>query len=324
MEKVYIGVDIGGMSLKGGIVNKNGDIAFKSNVKLNVNNENNKTFLDSLKHLLNELLIYSSNHNFVVIGIGFGVPGFVDNNEGIIESTTNLNISKLNLKEELKYLNVPLFLSNDANVACLAEIRFGIAKKYSNAVMLTIGTGIGSGIVINDQLFEGNEGKGAEIGHMTLVVDGNKCNCGRKGCFEAYASATALIKYTKEAMLKNHSSLMWEYVNNDIENVNGLTAFECSKKLDSSACFVVDKFIKYLSEGILSLCNIFRPQVIIIGGGISNQGDYLITKIKNYCEKFKYGFSDCPKPEIVTAYYKNDAGIIGAACLVMDNVKDNI
>jgi glucokinase len=178
-----------------------------------------------------------------------------------------------------------------------------------------LGTGVGGGIIIDNKLFEGGFSRGAELGHITLFLDGEPCSCGRRGCIEAYASATALIKQTKVAMENDKNSAMWAFVNGDINNVDGRTAFECSKQGDKTAEKIVDTYVYYLAESMLNMFNIFRPEAFILGGGISAQGDYLVNKLKAYCEKFDYGYKRAPRTEIVTAKLGNDAGIIGAAAL---------
>ena len=321
MEKVYIGVDVGGMSIKAGLVSKEGKILYRQSRKTNSIEGGKETLLKDIKLLMLDLIKEAKEKDQKIEGIGFGIPGIVDNKLGMIVSCCNLNVDDVPLKDYLKDLNLPIFISNDANVACLAEERYGNAKEFKDVILLTLGTGIGGGVVIDDKLFEGYEGKGCELGHMVIVVDGEPCGCGRKGCYEAYASASALLRYTKEEMLNNKDSMMWEYCGGDANNISGLTSFECAKKGDPSANFVIDKFVKYLSIGILNYCNIFRPQIFLIGGGLSNQGDYLINKVKAYCEKEHYGYKGTPAPEIRVATLKNDAGIIGAACLAMDGVK---
>ena len=318
MEKSYIGVDIGGMSIKAGIVNLNGEIINKEVIKTDTKN-GAELFLNDIKSLIATLLEFANRNNYDIHGIGFGVPGIVNNNLGTIDYACNLNLSNIPLKDYLKEFNLPIFLSNDANVATLAEQRWGAAKGYKDVVLITLGTGIGGGVIIDNKLFEGYEGKGAELGHHVIVVDGIKCGCGRNGCFETYASASALIRYTKEYMLKDKNSLMWEYSNNNIDNVNGLTSFECAKKGDKTANKVVDLYVKYLGEGLLNFCNIFRPQVIVLGGGISNQKEYLKDKLEKYLEVRNYGLKNAPKVEILIANFKNDAGIIGAATLAYIN-----
>lgn len=321
MEKLYIGVDVGGMSIKAALVNKQGEIIYKSTKKTNSLEGGPGVLLKDIKELMIEHIEYAKKSGDVVKGIGFGIPGVVNNEKGTIDYACNLGVENVNLRDYLSELNLPIYLSNDANVACLGEERFGAAKEYDNVVLLTLGTGIGGGVVIDDKLFEGVEGKGAELGHTVIVVDGEPCACGRRGCFEAYASASALLRYTRQEMKRNHDSMMWDYCKGDIDNVDGLTSFECAKKGDVSSNLVIDTYVKYLSEGVLNFCNIFRPQVILLGGGISNQDKYLIEKVKKYCADRNYGYKNTPVVEIRVASLKNDAGVIGAACLAMDGDK---
>lgn len=323
MEDIFIGVDVGGMSIKGGLVKRDGSICFKNRRKTDASKGVN-FFMNDIVDLLYENIDYAKNHSLRIKGIGFGIPGVVNSKEGIIDYACNLYMEHVNIKQKLAFLDFPIYLSNDANVACLAETKFGAARNYDDVVLLTLGTGIGGGVVINKKLYEGYEGKGVELGHTVLVVDGNQCACGRKGCFETCASATALLRYTKEEMNKNKESSMWSFCNNDIENIDGTTSFECAKKGDESANNVIDKYVKYLGEGILNMLNIFRPQVLLIGGGISNQGEFLVNKLNKYCEERNYGYKNCPIVEIKIAELKNDAGIIGAGALVMDKIRQEI
>jgi glucokinase len=250
-------------------------------------------------------------------GIGVGCPGAVSRETGVVIFPPNLNWENVPLAKELKkYFDVEIVISNDANVAALGETIYGVAKDYSTAIMFTLGTGVGGGIVIDNKLFEGGWSRGAELGHVTLYLDGKPCTCGRNGCLERYVSATALIEQTKTEMLKNKDSKMWEFVSGDIDKVDGKTAFECSKLGDESANKVVDTYVKYLGEGMLNMFNIFRPEAFILGGGVSAQGDYLVDKVKAYCEKFEYGYKKAPATDILVATLGNDAGIIGAAALL--------
>ena len=175
-------------------------------------------------------------------------------------------------------------------------------------------------MILNGKLYEGNESKGGELGHTVIVVDGEPCSCGRRGCVEAYCSATALIRETKKAMLADKTSAMWKF-SPTLEEVDGRTAFECSKSGDAAAVSVVEYFVKYLGESMLNFANIFRPQAIIIGGGVCAQGDYLVYKLKDYCKDRNYGFADTPRFDILTARLGNDAGIIGAASLIFSDMK---
>lgn len=316
MEKVNIGVDVGGMSIKAGLVNYNGDILFKKSCV--TDGKNVPKFLEDMKNLLKEVIEEGNKLNLEIDGIGFGVPGMVNNKLGTIDKMANISGRNIPLREYLADLNLPIYISNDANVAALAEQKFGAAKGYQDVILLTLGTGVGGGVICDGRLYEGNEGKGAELGHVCLILNGRQCGCGRKGCLETYASASALLRDTKEMMEEHKDSMMWEYANNDINNVSGLTSFECAKKGDKWAKEVIDNYVMYLGEGMLDFCNIFRPEVFVIGGGISNQGKYLTDKLQKYLEDHNYGYESAPRSEVVVAKLKNDAGIIGAASLLID------
>lgn len=310
-----IGVDIGGMSIKVGLVDDRGKIVAQTRVKTA---QTADAVIEDIAKLISGLLEKHNVDKRKFRGIGIGCPGAVTRETGVVAFLPNLGWENVPLVDKLKkYHNVEIIISNDANVAALAEAIYGCAKDYNSSIMFTLGTGVGGGIIIDKKLIEGKFSRGAELGHTTLILGGKPCGCGRNGCVECYASATALIKQTKEEMMFNKNSAMWDFVDRDINKVDGRTAFECSKVGDESANKVVEQYVYYLSESILNMLNIFRPDAFIIGGGISAQGDYLIDKIKSYCAKFDYGYKNAPITEILTATLGNDAGIIGAAALLL-------
>jgi len=315
--KYAIGVDIGGMSLKGAIISESGEIITKFTHTVKSRN-GNAEFLANLRVVLDALVRFASDNKMELKGIGIGVPGLVNSDSGIIESAVNVNVEKLDLRAGLADYGLDVFISNDANVACLAEQRIGAAKGVANVLLLTLGTGVGGGVVIDNKLFEGYQGKGVELGHMVIRMGGRLCGCGRQGCLEAYASATALMKFAKEELEKNPKSSMLDKAEGNIERVDGRIIFESEKEGDAVAKKVVKKYIKYLSEGIMNYCNIFRPELVLLGGGISNQGDYLIRKVKRYCKRFDYGYKNAPVPQIKCASLKNEAGVIGAGYLALN------
>ena len=323
-NELILAVDIGGTSYKGALVNNDGEIIYRYKIKA-ADYGSNEKFLSAIFDLISKLNIKAKINNQKVIAMSFSIPGAIDTEHGIIKYSNNLDLENLNFKKEItnKYKNMPIFMLNDANAATLGEARKGIAKDYANVVFLTLGTGVGGGIIINHKLYAGSQFMGAELGHMSIDINGKLCTCGRKGCFEAYASARALVNYTKEGLNKYKDSKMWEEINNDINNINGSVSFETLKKYpnDFGAKEVFNKYIKYLSEGILNYCNIFRPDIILIGGGVSEQGDYLVNLINDYCKNYNYGFKSTPIPLIKTATLKNDAGIIGAAYFALENLK---
>lgn len=301
-----IGIDIGGTTIKFGIVDDNNEIVSRRTIKTN-NPQKVKPLAEETKEMLNEKNIKLSEVDKIVVGI----PGIVNSLTGA--STSNIiGWHDFKLKEELeKEINLPVEVFNDVNLATMAEIKFGGAKGYSDVVMLTLGTGVGGGIVINNKLCLGNFGMGAEIGHTLFEYNGRKCNCGRKGCFQAYASATALVELAKEKLENNKTSSLFLAIGGDFEKLNGEVIFKEYKNKDKTAVEIVEKYIEYLSEGVVSICNFLRPQVILLGGGISNWGEELATKVKEYCKKQNYGYENSPEVEIKIATLKNDAGILG-------------
>jgi glucokinase len=206
------------------------------------------------------------------------------------------------------------YIENDANAAAYGELLAGAGRGKKNFVAITPGTGVGGGIIIDGKIFSGFNHAGGEVGHTVIVQNGEQCACGRQGCWEAYASATALIRQTKFAMIKDPSSVMWE-IAGTIENVNGLTAFDAMRRGDETAKKVVDQYIEYIAVGLVNMINIFQPEVMCIGGGVSKEGDTLIKPIKSYARLDRYSKNVATQTEIKTAELGNDAGIIGAAFL---------
>jgi glucokinase len=314
-----IGVDIGGTSIKCGFVDVKGIITHRLSFPID-ESKNQDAIIDQLTESIEKEIHVSGISKAEITGVGIGCPGSINSTNGTCDYSNNLGWANLALCEKItSKTHLKSQVANDANCAVLGEVLFGAGKGYRNLVMLTLGTGVGSGLYLNGQLYEGNEGKGAELGHTLLVMDGRNCTCGRKGCLEAYCSASALIADTKEAMNQDHSSLMWFYCDNNLSKANGLTAFECAKKGDPSAKVVVDHYIHYLGEGLLSIINAFRPDAIALGGGLSGQKDSLIRPLLAYLENQEYGFggSHSPKVALFASSLGNDAGILGAAALLM-------
>ena len=310
---IAIGIDIGGTSIKGAAVDSNGRVYDKFSMPF-VKGEPGEVTIRKLADLVKEY-IAAQHLEGKIAGIGIGSPGTLDVEHGIVNYANNLGwdelpVAKL-MQETLPY---DVRLTNDANAAALGEAKFGAGKSYETVIMLTLGTGVGGGIIINGKLFEGNQGKGGELGHTVIQVDGESCTCGRKGCLEAYGSATALIRETKKAMLSNKRSLMWK-ISPEIELVGGRVVFEAVAQGDKSAIKVLNNYIKYLGEGILNYCNIFRPNVIVLSGGIANAGDALFVPLNEYIKDRNYGYKATPEVKVVPAELGYDSGKIGAAAL---------
>ena len=290
---IAIGIDIGGTSIKGAAVDSNGRVYEKFTMPF-IKGEPGEITIRKLAEIVKEY-IYAQSLEKKIVGIGIGSPGTLDIKNGIVNYANNLGWNELHVADIMhEMLPYPIRLTNDANAASLGEAKFGAGKAYETIIMLTLGTGVGGGIIINGKLFEGNEGKGGELGHTVIVADGEPCTCGRNGCLEAYASATALIRETKKAMKLNKRSLMWK-ICPDVDMVGGKVSFEAAKNGDETAIKVIDNYVKYLGEGILNFCNIFRPNVIVLSGGVANAGPFLFDKLNEYIKERNYGYTSTTK-----------------------------
>ena len=311
-----IGIDVGGTTIKGAAVTDNGRI-FNSFCLPVSKEEKGEDVLKDLAAKISEYIESNKDEIGPISGIGMGIPGVIDSKNGIVCHSANLprwsGLKVIEIMEKLTGYKVKI--TNDANAAALGEVKFGAGNNCETAVMITLGTGVGCGVVLNGKLFEGNEGKGAELGHSTLILGGRQCSCGRKGCFEAYASASGLICDTEEA-IKAHPESEMKRISIQFGKVNGKVAFKAAKEYkDPWAIQVVDQYISYLSEGLLNICNIFRPNLIILSGGIANEGDYLINRVRQYIKERDYGYKNSPEVAVVQGELGYDSGKVGAAAL---------
>ncbi len=307
---MYIGIDLGGTNIAAGLVNDEGKIIYSSSVPTLAPRPYQEIVKDMVS-LCEKLTADAGMAMSDVKSIGIGSPGSIDYSTGSVIYANNLGFDHAPIREEInKYYNIPVVLENDANAAAYGEyIATGADAKVFLAV--TLGTGVGGGIIINGNIFTGSNGVGGEIGHFTLVHDGEPCSCGKVGCWESYASVTALINQTRNAIKNNPDSMMKE-IAEKTGKVNGRTAFDAAKKGDAAAQAVVDQYIKYVADGVVSMINIFQPEKVVIGGGISREGDYLLNPIREYAVKYDYN-KHLKKADIQIATLFNDAGIIGAA-----------
>lgn len=312
---IAIGIDIGGTSIKGAAVQDDGKILDVFSLPV-VKGESGETTISKLIDLV-DIYIKEQGIAGKIAGIGIGIPGLLDVDKGIVVSSNNLNwydlpIAKM-FREKLPY---PVRISNDANAAAYGEAIYGAGKGVPYVIMLTLGTGVGGGVVLDGKLYEGNKGQGAELGHTVVQYGGRQCTCLRKGCLETYASATALVMDTKEAMEKHPESLMHKIVA-EHGKIDGRIAFMAARQGDPTGLAVVEQYIYHLSEGILNFCNVFRPNIVILSGGIANEGDYLFDRINAYLPKERYGFPRSPAVKVVPAKLGYDSGKIGAAALFL-------
>lgn len=312
--KYYAGIDFGGMSAKAGLFDENGKLLAKDSVKTS-KEDGYAVTVAKMAQLVRAL---GEAKKVKVSAVGIGSPGIIDGKEGVVVNWFNYGWSDKPLARDLsEKLGVPVCLTNDANAAALGEAKFGAGKNYEDSVFITLGTGVGSGIVLGGKVFEGSHGAGAEVGHMVVEVGGIPCPCGRRGCFEQYASASALIRDTKRAMFEHKNSLLWTLTGGDPENVDGKTAFAAARENDAAAKQVVKNYIMYLGEGVLNLVNIFRPQAVVIGGGVSNEGEALLQPLRRYVSERL--LVDCERVPLAInrAALGSDAGMYGACALVL-------
>lgn len=311
--KYYIGIDLGGTNIVAGVVNEKYEIVAKAKTPTNRPRSAKEICLDMAKMAL-EAVEKAGLKISDIESVGVGAPGSVNSDTGVISFSNNLDFHDAPIADYIReVIDLPVYVENDANAAAYGEFVAGSAKGTKDAVCITLGTGVGGGIIIGGKIYSGFNYAGAEIGHTVVEVDGPQCSCGRKGCFEVYSSATGLIRMTKEALDANPDSKMHEMMDGD--HVSGRLAFNAMRAGDEAAKGVVDKYIKYLAAGIANTINIFQPEVLCIGGGVCNEGDALLIPLKALISKEIYTRNSDENTKIVIASLGNDAGIIGAAFL---------
>lgn len=312
----YLGIDLGGTFIKAGVVDEKGGIIYK---------ESFETEAEKGADHIAERIAFACLAAIRGAGlsakdieyIGVASPGTADSEKGIMIYCSSLPFLNYPLSKKIASLTGinDVYIENDANAAAKGESSHGRAKGYANSVMVTLGTGIGGGIIIGGKIYEGFNFAAAEIGHMVIDPQGPPCQCGRKGCWEKLASATSLIRMSREEMAKKPESLMWGLCGNDLSKVDAKTPFDASRLGDEAGAAVVEKFVFYLSLGLINLINLLQPEIITIGGGVSGEGEYLLEPVRKIVEKEQYSRYGDKKTLIVKAALGNDAGIIGAASL---------
>jgi len=306
----YIGIDLGGTNIAVGVVTEDGKILETLSIPTRAERDYTEIVKD-MAEVSKKVVENAGIDMSEVKAVGIGCPGSVDNEKGECAYANNLKMEHAMIADEFrKYLDLPVNLENDANAAALGEyeVNGNGAKSY---VFITLGTGVGGGVIIDGKIYRGFNGVGAELGHTVMVAGGEDCTCGRKGCWESYASVTALIRQTKKAMEENSDTIMHDMVKEE-GKISGKTAFIAAKKGDKVATEVVNKYFEYIAEGITNMINIFQPEKIVIGGSISKEGEYLLKPIREFVAKYDYN-RYMTKAQIEIATLFGDAGIIGAA-----------
>ncbi len=313
----YLGIDLGGTNIVAGVVDEEGNIIVKASCKTNIPRPQEAICDDMAAVALKALESAGLTKNDINY-IGIGAPGAVNGATGVIEFTNNFNFHNWKIGEMMQErLGVDIYVENDANAAAYGEYMVGAAKDANDAIVITLGTGVGGGIIIDGQIYSGSNYAGAELGHMVIQHGGRQCTCGRKGCWEAYSSATGLINMTREAIINpyNNSSVLYKMIDGDTSKINGKTAFDAALQGCEVGKAIVDEYIAYLGTGIVNIINIFQPEILCIGGGVSKQGKVLIDPLRKIVETERYTKHNDKQTQVCLCQLGNDAGIIGAAFL---------
>jgi len=312
----YLGIDLGGTNIAAGVVDKNNQIIGRATAKTIVPCAPEE-MCDQLAKVAFAALENAKVSIDDISWIGIGCPGTVNRATGIVEFANNLSFDNFELSKLLSaQMNKKIIIENDANAAAYGEYMAGALHGATNGLAITLGTGIGSGIIIDGKIYSGTNFAAGEMGHTVIVYNGRQCSCGRRGCWERYASATGLIITTKEAMEKaDRSSTIWQLAEGSLDNVSGRTAFDAMRAGDPTGQQVVDEYISYLGCGLANAINIFQPDILCIGGGICNEGETLLKPLREYIDHEQYAMNSTHKTKLCKAQLGNDAGIIGAALL---------
>ena len=312
-----IGVDLGGTNIAAGLVDENYKIVCKKSIPTGANRAP-ELIVDDMAALCRSLCEEARVSLDQVISVGIATPGIANHDTGYVEYANNLPFIRFPigpmLSERLE--GKPVYIENDANAAALGEAVAGAAKGTRSSVMITLGTGVGGGIIIDGKVYSGFNYAGAELGHIVIEHEGRQCSCGRKGCWEAYSSATALIKMTNEK-LEECEARKRKTIMADAPRISGRTAFDAMRAGDEAGKEVVDMYLGYLGTGLVNIVNIFQPEVISIGGGVSGEGQWLVDALIVRIRAEEYGHGVVPGTKVLIAQLGNDAGIVGAAVLGM-------
>ena len=314
--KYYAGIDLGGTNIVAGIVDEHFVIVASAKRKTALPRPCD-AIVEDMAAALKEAAAQAGISLKELEYVGLGCPGMIDYHHGVVVYSNNLEFYQEPLGEKLSQQleGLPVWMANDADAAAFGEFKAGAGRGSEHMIAITLGTGLGSGIIIHSKLYTGFAYGGAEFGHSLLVKDGELCTCGRRGCLEAYASATGLIRMSMRHMESNRDSMMWKLVDGDLNRVSGRTAFDAMRQGDAEGSRVVEIYTECLAEGIVNIVNIFQPEIICIGGGLSKEGDTLLKPINRYIEQYAFSRFADKNTVVRIAELGNDAGLIGAAFL---------
>ena len=311
---LYIGIDVGGTTAKAGVVDEAGQILYKSSCKTGIERDFEDIAAD-MAELCRHIVRESGHEMAEVAAVGVGIPGEQSPKTGLVAFCNNLGWVDVPLMQRLRdALGLPVYVDNDANVAALAESAFGASRGVKSSILITLGTGVGGGIVRDQRIHTGAHGVGGEIGHMVVVVDGEPCNCGHRGCWEKYASATAIIRMGRALMEEKPDCALARQMGGDAANLNAKAVLDLAKAGDADCAGIFETYVKYLCVGLANLINIYDPDMLVLGGGVAHAGDFLLDAVRAALGDYVY----CPAlswARVELARMGNDAGIIGAAML---------
>ncbi|MGN0745157.1 MAG: ROK family protein [Aristaeellaceae bacterium] len=311
---VYAGIDVGGTGIQVGVVDETGHIIAKSSMVTEVGAPYQEQ-IAGMARCVQEAMDKAGLPMSELKSVGAGVPGLADQKTGMVTYCPNIHWNDVPFREEFqKHIDKPVFIDNDATVAGLAESVAGVSAGSDSSVFLTLGTGVGGGIVINGKVWNGAHGVGSEIGHMILEADGEPCNCGNNGCLERYCSATAIIRMAREQMDNHPDSLILTMSEGDKAKINAKIVFDAAREGDPTAVKVFRRYIRYLGQAIANIVNFLDPEVVVLGGGVSKAGAFLLDAVRAEVPKYVL-YKTMPIARIELARLGPDAGIIGAAML---------
>ena len=311
---IYIGIDVGGMSIKAGAVDESGNILYKQSCPTGVE----RGYVAMIRDMANLAVTVAekSGHTMAEVrAIGVGIPGIMDQRTGIVPFCTNLAWHDVPILQEFKkYTDLPVYVDNDATVAGLAESVKGVSAGTRSSVFVTLGTGVGGGVVVDGKVYSGSHGVASEIGHMVTVAGGHLCSCGKRGCWERYASASALIRDGRMLCAENPACRLMKHVEGNILSITAKDVIDLAMEGDPDCAAIFENYVYHLVVGLTNLINVYDPEVIVLGGGVSHCGDFLLNAVRALLPEYVF-FKTMPYARVELARLTNDAGIIGAAML---------
>ncbi len=309
-----IGIDLGGTGIKAGVVDEKGNIIAKVKCPTNVERGYEAVIRD-MADLCKKAAEAANVSMDEIQSVGIGIPGLINPKTGIVPICVNLGWKNVPMIEEMhKYIDKPIFVDNDATVAGLAEAIAGVSAGAKNSVFVTLGTGVGGGVIINGKPFSGSHGVASEIGHMIVVSGGEKCSCGNCGCWERYASASAIIREGRKFAAAHPNCAIAKAVDGDLSRIEARTIFDLAKEGDKDSLVLFHNYVDMLCVGLVNLINLYDPEIFALGGGVSNAGTFLLDAVRERMEDLVFA-KELPHARVELAQLGNDAGIIGAAML---------